>query len=74
MNKASVAYRITCSTCEWTWTQAEQEDMARAIVTDDAKIRVLRDALENIVRVCEEEHPLKFHVYCYAKEALRATP
>ena len=29
---ASCAWRITCSPHEWTWTQEEQEAMARAVV------------------------------------------
>lgn len=36
---ASVAYRITMSPHEWTWTQAEVENMARYIVCEDSIIR-----------------------------------
>jgi hypothetical protein len=34
---ASSAYRITMSEHEWTWTQAEQEAMAKAIVRLDGE-------------------------------------
>lgn len=42
---ASSAYRITGSSCEWTWNQAEQEAMARALVQLDGLRMVLRDAI-----------------------------
>jgi len=38
---ASVAYRITMSPHEWTWTQAEQEEIAKAVVERDAQLTAL---------------------------------
>lgn len=35
---ASYAWRITCSPVEWSWTQEEQEKMARAVVEFSRRI------------------------------------
>lgn len=43
---ASSAYRITMSPHEWTWTQSEQEEMARALVQLDADRVRLKHQLE----------------------------
>ena len=42
---ASCAYWITASPHEWTWTQAQQEAMARALVMRDAELIEMRDLL-----------------------------
>jgi hypothetical protein len=50
----SPAYRITLSPHEWTWTQAEQEEMARDVqklLTENDKFR---KALNKIARYDEE--------------------
>ena len=39
---ASAAYRMHLSPHEWTWTQEEQEAMARALIYRDSEAAVLR--------------------------------
>ncbi len=51
---ASVAYRVTLSTHEWTWTQKEQEDMAEAVVQLDSiriKLTAERDQLRHELKL-----------------------
>jgi len=45
---AGTAYRVTMSTCEWAWTQAEQEAMARAVVELDAARASLGRQLDDL--------------------------
>lgn len=64
---ATCAWRITLSPHEWTWTQVEQEAMARAVV----ELQGIRDRqltpitiLAGIVRICDSDdhRPLKYAV------------
>jgi hypothetical protein len=41
----SSAYRITLSPHEWTWTQAEQEEMARAVIESERACHELKAEL-----------------------------
>lgn len=52
---ASSAYRITLSEHEWTWTQAEQEAMARAVVELDGERQKLRAELAKTRPACHDE-------------------
>jgi len=47
---ASVAYRITLSPHEWTWTQEEVEAMARTVVLLDEERELLKKKLKEAQR------------------------
>lgn len=55
-HEASAAYWITCSPHEWTWTQKEQEAMARAIVDSDKERNDMRMAIGNLLSVIKNEN------------------
>lgn len=65
---ASSAYRITMSPHEWTWTQEEQEQMAKAIVLRDAQIAKARKIVRDQLRVCIKNTTLADSAEAFLKE------